>query len=898
MATKKEITQSQSFAQRRLLTAFTSGIPGGKELEPAKPMRAVVAGIAIGILIILGGLGFGLLSPSLPEGWENNHLIVVKDSGSRYVSANGIIYPVLNTVSARLVTDPGSFQSISVNAKQLDGVPRGPAIGIVGAPDELPARDRLIGAPWVACLAPNEDGSNGIAAFLSAADPAADPTKASLLVHVDGEDGQDWLIASGRRYPIDTAAVAGVARALSLTSQAPVTVPGAWLNLFAPGAKLEQFSFPDVGGKMSVPVRAGGRELVIGSALTIASGGQQQAYVVTDKSELAQLTPVAAAMYEYGLAANPALAPVEVAASEVAALRNSTEQVYPADWPPGVSDLMEPGAIPCAITTGHPDPGRAAELGVRPPDDELAPGVAVARGYGALALPTDSANGAPSYPYLVDQSGISYGIPKSVREVLAQLGYELEDATAVPRAWIALFAPGPALDPEQAVLTIDPAAPSPGPALPQAPSASVGPDAEAMEPCPGTVGNLIPQVPPAYQLIQGPAAARVATGKGIKVAVVDSGVASAGPHFADAVQDGWDFRYEGGPRPNAEVDSPPAGQVDSPSGKADVTGHGTAVAGLIAARPVKGSGLVGLAPEATIVPVRVYIAETDEAAAIGHAPTATTLAQGIEAAAELGADIINVSMSTHEDNPALRQAVVKAQAAGALIVASSGNLIDATESPEPPPPARDGSVTQVRYPAAYPGVIGVGAATTEEGSVGLSSLRGPQVDIVAPGTSIISTYINNGDCMINGTDQPSTSFAAAYVSGAAAAIASRWPNAGPEYWAYRLQATAVRPRVTYSDQIQGWGVLQVHDALTATLDVTVPGPPLPVASPSQVVRSAQGGFNPGEDQLGVSATKQIVLPVVTLAVAVPLLTLVAGVGRTTRRAKGPAGPTGRGQPNL
>ncbi|MDR1186816.1 MAG: type VII secretion protein EccB [Bifidobacteriaceae bacterium] len=892
MATKKELVQAQGFARRRLLTAFTSGIPDGKELEPAKPMRAVIAGIALSVLVVLGGLGFGLLSPSLPEGWQNNHLIVVKDSGSRYISAEGILYPVLNTASARLAIPAGSFQSVTVKSKQLDGIERGPAIGIVGAPDELPPSERLVGAPWTACLVANGSATAAVATYLAAGEPVASAAEATALVHVEDEPGVDWLIASGRRYPVDSAAVSGVTRALALTSQPSLAVPAAWLNLFAPGAKLEPFAFADAGGAVAVPVRAGGRDLVIGSALTISSGGQRQAYVVTDKSELAQLTPVAAAMYEFGLAANPALAPVEVAASEVAALKNSTELPYPADWPAEVGDLLDASTSACAITTGEGEPGRATVLAAAPAERDLTPGVAVTRGHGALALPTDSAAGDPSYPYLIDQSGTAYGLPKSAGTVLAQLGYEPQDATPVPRAWIALFPPGPALDPAQAVLAVDPAAPSPGPAAPAADPAAdpatAAADADISGECAG--GDLIAPVPPAYRLVQGPAAARLASGRGIRVAVVDSGVAVGGAHFDDAVQDGWDFRHQGGAPPDEEVDRPPEGQVDSPVGKVDLVGHGTAVAGLIAARPVQGSGLVGIAPEATIIPIRVFVSESEEAAAVGHAPTAGNLANGIAAAAAMGAEIINVSMSTEEDSPALREAVAEAQAAGALIVAAAGNLADLTQDSSGVTQGRDGSVRQVRYPAAYPGVVGVAAVATEDGSAGAGALGGPQVDLAAPGTSIVSTYLNGGDCLLNGTDTASSSFATAYVSGAAALVASLWPDAGPDYWAHRLAATAVRPRGAYADESLGWGVLQVHDALTASLDASVPGPVAPVEPSSSASGEsgpttgggAQPAFRSSGEQPLSSQSRRIILPAAVLAVTAILATLMLKVRRSRR----------------
>ena len=68
MATKKDLIEAQGFSRRRLLSAFTSGAPGGKELDPAKPLRAVAGGIALTAILILGGLFYSFLRPGLPTG--------------------------------------------------------------------------------------------------------------------------------------------------------------------------------------------------------------------------------------------------------------------------------------------------------------------------------------------------------------------------------------------------------------------------------------------------------------------------------------------------------------------------------------------------------------------------------------------------------------------------------------------------------------------------------------------------------------------------------------------------------------------------------------------------------------------------------------------------------------
>ena len=123
MATKKDLIEAQAFSRRRLLTAFTSGAPGGTELEPAKPLRAVVAGLALAAIVILAGVFYGLVRPGLPADWQNNALILVSDTGARYVSRDGTLHPVLNTASARLLMPAGEYRVISTDQSAIGGHP-------------------------------------------------------------------------------------------------------------------------------------------------------------------------------------------------------------------------------------------------------------------------------------------------------------------------------------------------------------------------------------------------------------------------------------------------------------------------------------------------------------------------------------------------------------------------------------------------------------------------------------------------------------------------------------------------------------------------------------------------------------------------------------------------------
>lgn len=160
----------------------------------------------------------------------------------------------------------------------------------------------------------------------------------------------------------------------------------------------------------------------------------------------------------------------------------------------------------------------------------------------------------------------------------------------------------------------------------------------------------------------------LADGDGITVAVVDSGVDTSNPHLAGtAVLPGVNLVGDG-----------------ATDGRTDNYGHGTVVAGIIAARQVEGSALVGIAPKATILPVRVYDTVSNESSHSQGGPSPQMLAKGIRYAADHGAQIINVSQSTVTADDGLRSAVTYAQGKGSLIVASAGNRNTSSSTQDAP----------------------------------------------------------------------------------------------------------------------------------------------------------------------------------------------------------------------
>jgi len=218
-----------------------------------------------------------------------------------------------------------------------------------------------------------------------------------------------------------------------------------------------------------------------------------------------------------------------------------------------------------------------------------------------------------------------------------------------------------------------------------------------------------------------------------------------------------------------------------------------------------------------ILPVRVYYTSAEDVGAAGATPDPASenvgrVADGIRYAAEHGAKIINVSISSTTDDADLEAAVESATEGGALVVASAGNRKTTNQTDDSP-----------RYPAAYPEALAV-TAVDDHDQATEASIHGAHVDVAAPGTNVLTTFHADGDCLLAQKDA-SSSFATAYVSAAAALVAERFPSETPAQWAYRLEVTASRPIVGKRDNRVGWGVIRPYDALAFVDDGTAPGPP-------------------------------------------------------------------------
>lgn len=348
-------------------------------------------------------------------------------------------------------------------------------------------------------------------------------------------------------------------------------------------------------------------------------------------------------------------------------------------------------------------------------------------------------------------------------------------------------------------------------------------------------------------------------GRGVTVAVVDSGVEAGNAHLRDALVRGASTFGDG----RARADD-------------DLFGHGTAVAGLIAARPIEGSGVVGIAPEAKIMPVRAFESAPEDGQSSNDVvgPSAGSVAAGIRWAADHGAQIINVSLSDDNSVGLYTDAVNYAHARGSLVIASAGNRNTADSNR--PDPAHF-------YPGELPGALAV-AGVLKDGTWNAdSSYAGAHVDIAAPGQSMPSAYISGGDCVFNG-DSASSSYATAVVSGAAALVAARYPDESPDQWAFRLTQSAMRVAPAEPSDTVGWGEVRPAAALALVDDGTLPGPQSPAYEAVEPEPDPPRTISVAPDADPLDPAREIVGWGVGAAATISVVVLLVARGRARRAA--------------
>jgi type VII secretion-associated serine protease mycosin len=272
------------------------------------------------------------------------------------------------------------------------------------------------------------------------------------------------------------------------------------------------------------------------------------------------------------------------------------------------------------------------------------------------------------------------------------------------------------------------------------------------------------------------------TGAGVTVAVIDSGVDSRHPDLVGQVLPGRDF-----------VD-PKGGDGDT-----DLVGHGTTVSAIIAGRGDDNEGVIGIAPKAKILPVRVLDEEN-------RYDDAIIVAKAVRWAVDRGARVINLSLGGNGTSEALAAALDYAFAKDVVVVACTGNTSASSDN-------------EVWYPAREPGVLAVAGLERDGQKLWSGSITGKDTVIAAPATQLVGARAGGGYWRVQGT-----SFAAPMVSATAALVRSRWPTMPAGEVINRIIKSAQDLGAAGRDETFGFGMVNPTAALTATLPAVFENP--------------------------------------------------------------------------
>ncbi|MEU3982286.1 type VII secretion protein EccB [Streptomyces sp. NPDC026672] len=296
MASRRDQLNAYTFAKRRMLAAFLQSSPDGSEEGAPRPLRALLPGILVGVVVMAVFGAWGMFKPTAPEGWNTPgaKVIIADKSTTRYVvlktEGQLQLHPVLNMASAKLLLDESQGDVVTVSESVLDSgrIPHGVTIGIPYAPDRLPPSSEAGTAKrWAVCERPGAGGESiqKAALVLAPRDMRATDGKGRLrggqLLYVEGPDGSRSVVdAGGTAYPVDKDDEL-LLRAVVGSGREPQRVSREWLATLHRG---DPVTFPRVEGQPGETAHAPGQLDAatdkVGTVLKALDSNTEQYYVV------------------------------------------------------------------------------------------------------------------------------------------------------------------------------------------------------------------------------------------------------------------------------------------------------------------------------------------------------------------------------------------------------------------------------------------------------------------------------------------------------------------------------------------------------------------------------------------------------------------------------------------
>ncbi|UUU23658.1 type VII secretion protein EccB [Streptomyces sp. DSM 40750] len=512
MQSRRDQVQAYSFTVGRLTSGMLAADPDALDTPMSRTRRGAVVGFFIGLLLCVGFTVFGLIFPRDSDNWrEPGVLIMEKETGARYLYGDGVLRPVLNYTSAKLVTGK-SGKVEQVSRATLADVPRGAPIGIPGAPDSLPSADQLTTAAWQVCATTRvaDDGTReatttvGVGTGTAAGSSPLGVDEGLLVTAGDGKRRTDHLLWRGRRLRLD--AEHGALQSLGYGTTEPLAVGAAFLSAVPAGPDL---AAPEVAGRGGKGPTLAGERRRVGQYFVVRTPGSAEQYYLLDRAGLVPLSltelqllrgdprtrkdayagqePTAVELQPDEAGRHLAAADGEAgtstrSATTATSTTTATATTASGALPSGPPKAFTPrtGTVPCLAVT--PDgatprgtfvevPAAYATGGAVVAREGVAPGcpapelIGVRPGRGVLVMPASTSGsvgaGTSGARYLVTGDGIKY--PLSAPAVAGQLSYADTHLVRLPPALLRLLPTGPVLDPERAAQA---ALSGPAPAVP------------------------------------------------------------------------------------------------------------------------------------------------------------------------------------------------------------------------------------------------------------------------------------------------------------------------------------------------------------------------------------------------------------------------------------------------
>ncbi len=473
MATKKDLVEAYSFSRRRLVTAFVSGAPGGREVEPARPGRAVIGGIAIAVLLLAGALVLKALGSPVSLDQTTPQLLSEKESGADYVliSSTGSeddleLRPVINITSAMLLLG-ADIEPLVVSREKLSELTPGAQIGILQAPATPPPVDGLITTGWTACTGEVAGEPVGVKVNVTPTPAVVATPRVSFVVRSSAGSGAGakrssasgeslYLVSESPRgtldgrprahvYEVPDAGDAVLGAVASSSAAEAVEVPADWLTTFPQGSALSLETFGltrrDVG--RTLPGTPSGRppaDLEVGDVVEVGT----RSYLLTPRGEAvlldAFMREVYLAVVPDGRRPKPGVLPPGVEIADSADFDDSRWPLAPTTERP-TGELCSrldaaPGEAPSVVLARAVPSGAASAEGI----DAGQAIATVDSGAGAFVRSGDWLEPLAPTRVLVDDRAFAYGVAGETEAT--NLGYGAVPPVVVPDSWLELFNPG------------------------------------------------------------------------------------------------------------------------------------------------------------------------------------------------------------------------------------------------------------------------------------------------------------------------------------------------------------------------------------------------------------------------------------------------------------------------